>query len=239
MVSSHEIKEKNISNKGARMELLLDTADAQAVKELSELLPIAGVTTNPTIITSSKKTPEQVISEMCDVLSPDQLFFMQSIAEDTEGILRDARAISQIRPKNMVVKIPVTHAGFKAIRLAKKEGISVLATAIYSCDQAFMAALEGADYLAPYVNRMESFGDGIQEVRDLLTMLRAYRMDTKVVAASFKNPRQVHELMLSGIQSVTIPPAIAYAMISHPGTATAVADFSHAWEDAFKRNSFE
>lgn len=221
------------------MELLLDTADAHAVKELSEMLPIAGVTTNPTIITSSKKTPEEVISEMCQVLSPDQLFFMQSIAQDTEGIVRDARAISHVRPKNMVVKIPVTHAGLKAIPLVKKEGIPVLATAIYSSDQAFMAAMCGADYLAPYVNRMESFGDGIQEVRDLLTMLRVNDMDTKVVAASFKNPRQVHELILAGIQSVTIPPAIAYAMISHPGTASAVTDFTDAWQEAFKRDSFE
>lgn len=130
------------------MEFILDTADAGAVRDLSEVMTIAGVTTNPTIITRSGKTPEQVFSEMDAVLAPEQKLFMQTVATDYEGILADARKICSLR-KNMYVKIPVTHDGMRAIKQAKREGLDVLATAIYSPDQAFFAAMNGADYLAP------------------------------------------------------------------------------------------
>ncbi|WP_028264408.1 transaldolase family protein [Atopobium fossor] len=220
------------------MELVLDTADAQAVKEVSEVLTVSGVTTNPTIITKSGKTPEQVADEMLNVLSDDQTFFMQTVATDFDGMMADARKICSLRSKNMYVKIPVTHTGLRAIKAAKAEGLGVLATAIYNADAAFMAAMNGADYLAPYVNRMESYGDGIGQVMDLLEMLSINNMDTKVIAASFKNPHQVHELIAAGIQAVTIPPAVAWSMIDHPGTQIAVDEFSTAWHEAFGRDTF-
>ena len=101
------------------MELVLDTADAQAVKEVSEVLTVSGVTTNPTIITKSGKTPEQVADEMLNVLSDDQSFFMQTVATDFEGMMADARKICSLRSKSMYVKIPVTHTGLRAIKAAK------------------------------------------------------------------------------------------------------------------------
>lgn len=219
------------------MELILDTADAQAVQELSEVLTVAGVTTNPTIITRSGKTPEQVASEMLAVLSPDQKFFMQVVAEDFEGIMTDARAICSLAP-NMCVKIPVTPVGLKAIKAAKAEGMTVLATAIYSADEGFLAAMNGADYLAPYVNRMCNLGDGIQQVADLQQTLEVYQLPTKICAASFKNTLQVHELLCLGVGSVTIPPDVAWAMVKHPSTQIAVDEFTTAWEQSFGRRTF-
>jgi transaldolase len=118
------------------MELFLDTADAQAVKELSETLTIAGVTTNPTIITRSGKTLEQVIDEMCKTLAPNQKSFFQVVATDFDGILEEARRICALR-ENAYAKIPVTPVGLKAIKAAKAEGLNVLATAIYTANQAF------------------------------------------------------------------------------------------------------
>lgn len=219
------------------MELFLDTANAQAVAELSEILTVSGVTTNPTIITSSGKTPEQVAEEMLAILRPDQKFFMQVVAEDFEGIMADARAITSLAP-NMCVKIPVTPVGLRAIKAAKAEGMTVLATAIYSADEAFLAAMNGADYLAPYVNRMCNLGDGMQQVADLQEMLDVHRLSAKICAASFKNTLQVHELIRMGVGSVTIPPDVAWSMVNHPSTQLAVDEFTEAWESSYGRRAF-
>ena len=153
-------------------------------------------------------------------------------------MLEEARYICSLRPKNTYVKIPVTHNGYKAIKQLKSEGLGVLATAIYSADEAFLAAMNGADYLAPYVNRMCNYGDGIGQVLDLLQMLETQGFEnTKVIAASFKNVEQVHALIAAGIQSVTVPPEVVFTMIDHPGTKIAVDEFSVAWREAYGRNT--
>lgn len=220
------------------MEFILDTADLEAVKQLDELLTIEGVTTNPSIITKSGKTPEQVIKEFIEYLRPEQKFFVQVVSTDYEQMLEEARYICSLRPKNTYVKIPVTHNGYKAIKQLKSEGLGVLATAIYSADEAFLAAMNGADYLAPYVNRMCNYGDGIGQVLDLLQMLETQGFEnTKVIAASFKNVEQVHTLIAAGIQSVTVPPEVVSTMIDHPGTKIAVDEFSVAWREAYGRDT--
>lgn len=220
------------------MEFILDTADLEAVKQLDELLTIDGVTTNPSIITKSGKTPEQVIKEFVEYLRPEQKFFVQVVSTDYEQMLEEARYICSLRPKNTYVKIPVTHNGYKAIKQLKSEGLGVLATAIYSADEAFLAAVNGADYLAPYVNRMCNYGDGIGQVLDLLQMLETQGLEnTKVLAASFKNVEQVHTLIAAGIQSVTVPPEVVFSMIDHPGTKIAVDEFSAAWREAYGRET--
>ncbi len=165
------------------MEFILDTADLDAVKKLDELLTIAGVTTNPTIITKSGKSPEDVIRQFVDYLRPEQKFFVQVVSTEYQEMLDEARYICDLRSKNTYAKIPVTHTGYKAIKTLKSEGRGVLATAIYSADEAFFAALNGADYLAPYVNRMCNYGDGLGQVVDLLQMLEAQALNSKVIAA--------------------------------------------------------
>lgn len=153
--------------------------------------------------------------------------------------MEEAKMISSIRNKNMYVKIPVTHEGLRAIKECKKSGIHTLATAIYTADQAFLAAMNGAEYLAPYTNRMCNYGDGVQDVKDLIEMLRVNHMPAKVIAASFKNTYQVHELIKAGIQAVTVPCDVLYQMIDHPGTKIAVGEFSVNWQRAYNRNTFE
>ena len=219
------------------MEFILDTADVQEIKNLNELLTVAGVTTNPTIITKSGKDFQTTVKEIIEVLDEEQTFFIQAISATCEEIVEEAKYIDSLRKKNIYVKIPVTHEGLKAIKECKKLGIGVLATAIYTADQAFMAAMNGADYLAPYVNRMENYGDGIKEVKDLIEMLRVNGLNSKVVAASFKNKKQVHELIVAGIQAVTVPVDVAYAMINHPGTEIAVGEFTENWNKAFGRKT--
>lgn len=221
------------------MELIIDSSNIEQIKELNDLLTITGVTTNPTILTKSGREAMDVVKDLCKVLSEDQLLFIQTVQTSFEGIMEEAKMISSIRNKNMYVKIPVTHEGLRAIKECKKLGIHTLATAIYTADQAFLAAMNGAEYLAPYTNRMCNYGDGVQDVKDLIEMLRVNHMPAKVIAASFKNTYQVHELIKAGIQAVTVPCDVLYQMIDHPGTKIAVGEFSVNWQRAYNRNTFE
>ncbi|RGS49383.1 transaldolase family protein [Holdemanella biformis] len=221
------------------MELIIDSSNIEQIKELNDLLTITGVTTNPTILTKSGREAMDVVKDLCEVLSEDQLLFIQTVQTSFEGIMEEAKMISSIRNKNMFVKIPVTHEGLRAIKECKKLGIHTLATAIYTADQAFLAAMNGAEYLAPYTNRMCNYGDGVQDVKDLIEMLRVNHMPAKVIAASFKNTYQVHELIKAGIQAVTVPCDVLYQMIDHPGTKIAVGEFSVNWQRAYNRNTFE
>lgn len=221
------------------MELIIDSSNIEQIKELNDLLTITGVTTNPTILTKSGREAMDVVKDLCEVLSEDQLLFIQTVQTSFEGIMEEAKMISSIRNKNMYVKIPVTHEGLRAIKECKKLGIHTLATAIYTADQAFLAAMNGAEYLAPYTNRMCNYRDGVQDVKDLIEMLRVNHMPAKVIAASFKNTYQVHELIKAGIQAVTVPCDVLYQMIDHPGTKIAVGEFSVNWQRAYNRNTFE
>lgn len=221
------------------MELIIDSSNIEQIKELNDLLTITGVTTNPTILTKSGRESMDVVKDLCEVLNEDQLLFIQTVQTSFEGIMEEAKMISSIRNKNMYVKIPVTHEGLRAIKECKKLGIHTLATAIYTADQAFLAAMNGAEYLAPYTNRMCNYGDGVQDVKDLIEMLRVNHMPAKVIAASFKNTYQVHELIKAGIQAVTVPCDVLYQMIDHPGTKIAVGEFSVNWQRAYNRNTFE
>lgn len=220
------------------MELIIDSSNIEQIKELNDLLTITGVTTNPTILTKSGREAMDVVKDLCEVLSEDQLLFIQTVQTSFEGIMEEAKMISSIRNKNMYVKIPVTHEGLRAIKECKKLGIHTLATAIYTADQAFLAAMNGAEYLAPYTNRMCNYGNGVQDVKDLIEMLRVNHMPAKVIAASFKNTYQVHELIKAGIQAVTVPCDVLYQMIDHPGTKIAVGEFSVNWQRAYNRNTF-
>ena len=218
------------------MQLILDTANTTAIKELNELLTVAGVTTNPTIITKSGKPFETAIQDIIACLAPEQKLFVQAVSTDCDGIVEEAKYIASLK-ENAYVKIPVTHEGMKAIKKVHAMGIGILATAIYSADQGLMAAMNGADYLAPYVNRMDNYGDGVGQVIDLIQMLKIYDSPTQIIAASFKNTRQVHELMLAGIHCVTIPEDIAYKLIDHPATDIAVDEFTENWQKAYGRNT--
>ena len=151
--------------------------------------------------------------------------------------MAEARYICALRPENTYVKIPVTHEGMRAIKACKAEGLGVLATAIYSASQGFMAAKNGADYLAPYVNRMCNLGDGVGEVVRLQAMLDQARMDTRIVAASFKNVEQVNELLENGIEAVTVPVDVAWNMLDIPSTPMAVDEFTRNWDAAYGRKT--
>ncbi len=153
------------------IELYLDTADVAEVKRFNQCLPLKGVTTNPSILAKSKQGLNETLAGMQEALGGTPRFHAQVVSSTVEGMVAEARQLNEL-PYDMVVKVPATETGLAAIKLMKKEGIQVLATAIYSAQQGFLAALCGADYLAPYVNRIDAMnGNGVEVVADLQLLL--------------------------------------------------------------------
>ncbi|MFP2834230.1 fructose-6-phosphate aldolase [Citrobacter portucalensis] len=219
------------------MELYLDTSDVDAVKALARIFPLAGVTTNPSIVAAGNQTLEVLLPQLQEAMGGQGRLFAQVMATTAEGMVSDARKLRTIIA-DIVVKVPVTAEGLAAIKLLKEEGIPTLGTAVYGAAQGLLAALAGAEYVAPYVNRVDAQGgDGIQTVTDLQTLLKMHAPHAKVLAASFKTPRQALDCLLAGCESITLPLDVAQQMISSPAADAAVAKFEHDWQSAFGRTS--
>ncbi|HAU5637730.1 fructose-6-phosphate aldolase [Citrobacter amalonaticus] len=219
------------------MELYLDTSDIDAVKALARIFPLAGVTTNPSIVAAGKKTLDVLLPQLHEAMGGQGRLFAQVMATTAEGMVIDARKLRGIIP-DIVVKVPVTAEGLAAIKLLKEEGIPTLGTAVYGAAQGLLSALAGAEYVAPYVNRVDAQGgDGIQTVTDLQNLLKMHAPHAKVLAASFKTPRQALDCLLAGCESITLPLDVAGQLISSPAVEVAVAKFEHDWQSAFGRTS--
>ncbi|HBM9257438.1 TPA: fructose-6-phosphate aldolase [Citrobacter freundii] len=219
------------------MELYLDTSDVDAVKALARIFPLAGVTTNPSIVAAGNQTLEVLLPQLQEAMGGQGRLFAQVMATTAEGMVSDARKLRAIIA-DIVVKVPVTAEGLAAIKLLKEEGIPTLGTAVYGAAQGLLAALAGAEYVAPYVNRVDAQGgDGIQTVTDLQTLLKMHAPHAKVLAASFKTPRQALDCLLAGCESITLPLDVAQQMISSPAVDAAVAKFEHDWQSVFGRTS--
>ena len=215
------------------MELILDTANIEDIKDLYTYLCIDGVTTNPSIASKEGKNFATLIKEIDEVVDEETPIHAQVVSTRFEDMIEEALYISGLR-KNMYVKIPVTKDGLRAIKELKKQGINITATAICTAHQGFLAAKAGADYVAPYVNRLDNIsGDGVSVVTDLINILNTYNMNTKVLAASFKNCQQVLDLMKVGVHSVTVPTDICRTMMNHLLTDWSVDKFIEDWSNAF------
>ncbi|WP_318374363.1 fructose-6-phosphate aldolase [Enterobacter sp.] len=217
------------------MELYLDTSDVAAVRKLARIFPLAGVTTNPSIVAAGKTPLEELLPALQDALDGKGRLFAQVMATTAEGMVVDARKLRSIIA-DIVVKVPVSAEGLAAIKLLKAEGIPTLGTAVYGAGQGLLSALAGAEYVAPYVNRVDAQGgNGIQTVRDLQQLLNLHAPGAKVLAASFKTPRQALDCMLAGCESITLPLDVAQQFIAAPAVDAAIAKFEQDWQGAFGR----
>ncbi|MDE5204792.1 fructose-6-phosphate aldolase [Citrobacter sp. ANG330] len=215
------------------MELYLDSANVAEVERLARIFPIAGVTTNPSIIAASKESIWEVLPRLQKVIGENGVLFAQTMSRDAQGMVNEAKRLNNTVP-GIVVKIPVTSEGLVAIRQLKKEGIVTLGTAVYSASQGLLAALAGAKYVAPYVNRVDAQGgDGIRTVQELQTLLEQHAPDSKVLAASFKTPRQALDCLLVGCEAITLPLDVAQQMLDTPAVESAVEKFEQDWKNAF------
>ena len=205
---------------------LADTANIAEIKELVNYFPIAGVTTNPTILSREKKPLSVIVPEIMQCIG-DRDIHVQLIAETAEDMLKEAVKYRDcLRLKNFYVKIPVTLEGLKAIPQVKANGIAVTATAIFTQPQALLAACAGADFVAPYVNRLiKNDGNGIGLVADIVKSFYLFDLPTKVLAASFKDAEQVYKVSLTGCQAVTTSYQVLKSLLAHPLTDKSVANF--------------
>ena len=213
------------------MKFIIDDADIAKIKDIYNTFAVDGVTTNPSILAKSGRQPYEVLTEIREFIGPDAELHVQVIAPDAEGMVRDGHRIVEVLGKNTYVKVPTTKEGLRAMKMLHGEGIRVTATAIYTRMQAFLAAKAGADYAAPYVNRIDNLGgDGVKTAQDIHDIFRKNGLNCQVLAASFKNSQQVQELCEYGIGAATISPEVIEALIKNDSVTMAVEAFVKDFE---------
>lgn len=219
------------------MEYIIDSANLDAIRNCVEYFPVAGVTTNPTIITREKTPLKPLLLAIRELIGQERMLHVQVTCDYAEGMLEEAKALNELLGPNLYVKIPVTKEGIKAIQWVKARGIKVTATAIFNQTQALMAAVAGADYVAPYVNKIDSIaGSSANVIAEIVTLFQAHDLDTKVLAASFRNAQQVHQVALAGGHAVTMRPEMFMELIGHPFTDIAVENFTRDWNTQYGKN---
>ncbi|WP_054707083.1 transaldolase family protein [Bacillus sp. JCM 19041] len=215
--------------------LLMDGADVEAFRSLSQFLPLDGVTTNPSILAKNTTiSAEEQLVQINEVLSSDQPLHIQPVAETVDGIRKEAEQISNAFEREVCIKVPVSKEGMKAIKHLAQDGVKITATGIFTVQQAFLAAKAGASYVAPYVNRIDiQHGNSIDVLRRIRQLFDMYGMPARILAASFKNIRQIEEAMLAGVHEVTVSPDLLEVLLNHQGTDAAVKQFTNDFHDAF------
>lgn len=206
---------------------LADTANLKELKDLFYYFPLEGVTTNPSILAAEKRPFSEIIPEIIKIVG-DKMVHIQMISNKAEDMVREAKVYKKKYGlgDNFFAKIPVSQEGYRAMPMIKNEGIQVTATAIFTQQQALVAARAGADWVAPYVNRLDNISShGIEVVQNIVENVERFKLPTKVLAASFKTVDQVHRVSMVGSHSATISFEILERLRSHPMTDMSVGWF--------------
>ena len=217
------------------MNYIIDTANIEEIKRCVEFFPVDGVTTNPTIISKEHDTNfAELLQKIRDVIGPDRMFHVQVTGSSADPIIKEAELLNKFIGGNFYAKIPISEQGLKATMELKKRGIKVTETAIFTQQQAMIAANAGADYVAPYVNRLDNIvSDGVNVVSEIVQMFSYHDIGCKVLAASFKTVEQIHKIAMVGCHAVTINPELFDTLIYHPMTLYAIDDFNADWESVY------
>lgn len=214
---------------------LADTANIEEIKNLLYYFPLAGVTTNPSIIAAENKPLSYILPKIIDLVE-DRMIHVQMISLKAEDIVREALAYKKrfSLGSNYFVKVPVSMEGYRAIPMLKDAGLNVTATAIFSQQQALVAARAGADWVAPYVNRLDNISShGIEVVKYIVDTFRDYKLNTKVLAASFKTVDQVHRVSMVGGHAATVSYELLERLRSHPITDISIETFIKDGKDLY------
>ncbi len=213
------------------MKLLIDDANLEKIKKIWDLYPIDGVTTNPSILAKSGKNPYEVLKEIRAFIGNEAELHAQVLSLTAEEMIKEAHKIVEILGKNTYIKVPSIPEGFKAMKALKKEGFNITATAIYTPMQAYLAAKSGADYAAPYVNRIDNLGaNGIETAKMIQDIFENNDFKTEILAASFKNSNQVQELCAYGVGASTVAPDVIEGLVKNACVDAAVNDFVKDFE---------
>ncbi|ETF13522.1 fructose-6-phosphate aldolase [Lactiplantibacillus plantarum] len=210
------------------MKFFLDTANTEDIKHFAELGLVDGVTTNPTLVSREGRDFETVIKEITQIVSGP--VSAEVTATKAEEMIAQAR--NEVKwASNIVVKIPMTEEGLKAVKVLSEEGIKTNVTLVFSVSQGLLAAKAGATYISPFLGRLDDIGgSGIQLVKDLRQVLDTYGFKTEIIAASVRGPQHVQEAALAGADIATIPATVFGKLWPHPLTDKGLASFASDWK---------
>ena len=210
------------------MQIFLDTANIDEIREAASLGIISGVTTNPSLVSKEATSDyETVTKTICSIVSGS--VSAEVLAEDAEAMIAEARVKASWAP-NVTIKIPVTADGIKATTALSKENIDVNMTLCFSVNQALLAALAGAAYISPFVGRLDDVGhDGMQLVKEIVDIYNHYQFNTKVIAASIRHPLHCLAAAKAGAHIATVPYKVLMQMIQHPLTDVGIDRFLSDW----------
>lgn len=205
------------------MKIFIDTANIREIKEAIELGVIDGVTTNPTLISKENQPTFDLLKEICSLVSGP--VSAEVISLEAEVMVREARELAKIA-KNIVIKIPLVKEGLKAVKILASEGIKTNVTLCFSPSQALLVAKTGADYISPFIGRLDDISQvGMDLIRDIKTIYNNYNFKTEIIVASVRNPLHVVDAALIGADIATVPFAVIEQLIKHPLTDIGIQRF--------------
>ena len=215
------------------MKFFIDTANVEDIKKANDMGVICGVTTNPSLIAKEGRVFEEVIAEIASIVDGPISGEIRATTTDAESMIREGREIAKIH-KNMVVKIPMTVEGLKAVKVLSSEGIKTNVTLIFTANQALLAARAGASYVSPFLGRLDDISTkGIDLVAEIAEMFDVAGIETEIIAASVRNPIHVTECALAGADIATVPYKVIEQMTHHPLTDAGIEKFKQDYLAVF------
>ncbi len=215
------------------MRIFIDTANIEEIKEANELGVICGVTTNPSLIAKEGRDFKTVIDEITSIV--DGPISAEVISLDADSMVEEAIPLAQMN-KNIVIKIPMTKEGLKAVKKLTAMGIHTNVTLIFSASQALLAARAGATYVSPFLGRLDDINsDGMALISDIVDIFSAHAINTQIICASIRNPNHVTEAAKLGADIATVPYNVIMQMLKHPLTDAGIEKFLKDWEGHLNR----
>ena len=215
------------------MKFFIDTANVEDINKANDMGVICGVTTNPSLIAKEGRDFNEVIREITSIVDGPISGEVKATTTDAEGMIKEGRQIAAIH-KNMVVKIPMTVEGLKAVKVLSAEGIKTNVTLIFSANQALLAAEAGATYVSPFLGRLDDISQpGIELIRTIAEIFDIYGYETKIIAASVRNPIHVTDCALAGADIATVPYNVIEQMTKHPLTDQGIEKFQADYRAVF------
>ena len=213
------------------MKIFIDSANVNEINEVNQMGFLAGVTTNPTLVAREKRDYREVIKEICAMV--DGPISAEVIGLEYDSMIKEAQELAGIH-RNVVIKIPVTEDGLRAIRYLRSIDINTNATLVFSAGQALLAARAGAAYVSPFIGRVDDNGnDGLSLLEDIVTIFDQYLIDTEIIAASIRHPMHVIDAARLGSHIATVPYQVIKQLIKHPMTDAGIKKFMDDWNQAF------
>jgi transaldolase len=210
------------------MKFFLDTANIEQIRDAASLGLIEGVTTNPSLISKEKKPFKDIIQEICKIV--DGPISAEVTCSDYKGMIEEALKLSDIH-KNIVIKVPITKDGLKAVKSLSDQGVKTNVTLIFSATQALLAAKAGASYVSPFVGRLDDIStDGMNLVAEIQQIYRNYFFETEVIIASIRHPIHVLQAAMMGADIATVPYDVLMKLIKHPLTDIGIEKFMCDWK---------